>query len=395
MKKLKIAIVVHGRFHAFDLARALLTQGHDVTLFTNYPKWAVARFGIDPAHVRSLWLHGVAERAFQRAERYGLQFPEARLHQWFGRWAARSVPLEKWDAILSWSGISEELLLALEGRSDLVFLTRGSAHIRTQSRLLLEEEERTKAPLNRPRPWMIAREEREYALADHILVLSSFARNTFIAEGISSEKLRVTPLGVDTTAFRPDRQIVEARCRRILEGQPLRILYTGSRSFQKGMWDMVELVQKLYSEGFRFRLVGASPMETQRIIHTLAEKVELVPSQPQEKLPEQYAWGDIYLFPTIQDGFAVVLTQATASALPIIATTNCSAPDFIREGQSGWIVPIRDPDAIIERLRWCDNYRMELVKMVRDIYDNSEPYTWLDSARDFVQVATECLQDRA
>lgn len=43
---MKIAIVVHGRFDAFDLARALIARGHDVTLFTNYPGWAVEPFGI-------------------------------------------------------------------------------------------------------------------------------------------------------------------------------------------------------------------------------------------------------------------------------------------------------------------------------------------------------------
>ena len=50
---MKIAVVVHGRFFAFELARALLARGHDVTVFTNYPRWAAARFGLPPARVRA------------------------------------------------------------------------------------------------------------------------------------------------------------------------------------------------------------------------------------------------------------------------------------------------------------------------------------------------------
>ena len=59
---MKIAIVVHGRFHAFDLARELSPR-HDVTVFTNYPKWAARRFGLVPDQVRSFWPHGIASRA--------------------------------------------------------------------------------------------------------------------------------------------------------------------------------------------------------------------------------------------------------------------------------------------------------------------------------------------
>ena len=63
---LKIAIVVHGRFHGFDLARALMERGHDVTVFTNYPTWAVARFGIPPAHSRCFPMHGLLSRVVGR-----------------------------------------------------------------------------------------------------------------------------------------------------------------------------------------------------------------------------------------------------------------------------------------------------------------------------------------
>ena len=60
--KLKIAVVIHGRFYGFDLVRGLLQRGHDVTLFTNYPRWAVKRFDVPGECVRSFWWHGVLTR---------------------------------------------------------------------------------------------------------------------------------------------------------------------------------------------------------------------------------------------------------------------------------------------------------------------------------------------
>ena len=113
---MKIAIVVHGRFHAFDLARALLERGHEVTIFTNYPKWAVDRFGISHDRVQSFWAHGIFSRlSMSLAQKVSIPYPEAWLHRLLGRWAAREVAKESWDVIHCWSGVSEEILPALEG----------------------------------------------------------------------------------------------------------------------------------------------------------------------------------------------------------------------------------------------------------------------------------------
>src|SRR5207249_261590 len=123
-----------------------------------------------------------------------------------------------------WSGVAEESLRSLGATGALRLVMRGSSHIRAQARLLMEEEERTGIRQDRPSQWRIAREEREYALADRIIVLSSFARDTFIAEGVPAEKLALVPLGASLRRFRPPLEVVKARQRRLLEGGPLRVL---------------------------------------------------------------------------------------------------------------------------------------------------------------------------
>jgi len=67
---MKIAIAVHGRFEAFDLARELVRRGHKVRLLTNYPRWAVRRFGVPGECVRSFWLHGVLSRALNLGQHW-------------------------------------------------------------------------------------------------------------------------------------------------------------------------------------------------------------------------------------------------------------------------------------------------------------------------------------
>lgn len=381
---LKIAIVVHGRFHAFDLARELIALGHDVTLFTNYPGPVAERFGIPRQCVRTFLTHGVATRIVARFDpKQSWETWEAFSHKAFGRWAARKLKQERWDVIHCWSGISEELLTQYEGAPPLTLLMRGSSHIRTQARLLREEEERTGVPQDGPSAWMIEREVREYSRTGIVSTLSSFARMTFLDEGIEQDRLAVLLCGVDVKAFRPDASVVRERCARIRSGAPLRILNVGTLSFQKGAWDYLRILPGLAAEGFQVQFVGPIADECKGLVQQLDRYATFLPSRPQTQLPEAYAWGDVFLLPTIQDGFALVLAQAAASALPVITTTNSGGPDIVKEGRTGWITPIRDPDSILERLQWCHDHREQLAEMVEATLLEFQPRDWRDVALDF------------
>ena len=386
---MKIAIAVHGRFHAFDLAREL-SRRHDVTVFTNYPKWAATRFDLAPGQVRGLWLHGVASRAaWWLHENLSIPYPEALLHRWFGRWAAAGIARERWDVVHSFSGVSEEILRQTSTHATLHMMIRASAHIRTQARILESEQRRAAVALDRPSRWMIAREEREYQLADRIYVLSSFAWNSFVSEGVDPSKLCLVPHGARLEHFRPAPKTVEARCARILSGAPLRVLFVGTLCYRKGLLDMAAIVRAPGCERFRFRLVGPVTREARGLVSALHSAAEFVPKQPERELSASHAWGDLFVFPTIEDGFAVVLAQANAAGLPILTTPNCCGPDLIREGQTGWVLPIRNPQAFIERLDWCDSHREELAEMVRHTYYQFQPRTWADVAADFESICAE------
>lgn len=351
-----------------------------MTVLTNYPKWAASRFGLPPDSVRSFWLHGVLARA---VDRLNLEGAEGWLHSLFGHWAARTLEAERWDAVHLWSGVAEESLGALAGRETLRLVMRGSSHVRTQARLLMEEERRTGAPQSRPSAWRIAREQREYAMADRIVVLSSFAHRTFLEEGVPAERLCFVRNGVNVEKFRPSVETLRARQRRLTGGAPLRVLYVGATSFRKGLWDLAETVRLLGGDGFEFRLVGPQLAEAEPILAKLRSTVRLESKVPEAVLPEVYAWGDVFVFPTIEEGYPAVVVQAAAGALPILTTTNCSGPDLIHEGENGWIVPIRSPEALAQRLRWCTSNRNELASMVSRIYEGFQPRDWSDVAADF------------
>jgi colanic acid/amylovoran biosynthesis glycosyltransferase len=381
---MKVAIAAHGRFVAFDYARELIRQGHDVTLFTNYPRSYLERWGIPRASSRTLVAHGVASRLAQRrtplSERPRV---EAFLLQWFGRWVARALGAAQWDVVICLSSIGEETYrnTAISG---LKVCARFSTHIRSQAALLREEQARVGRPIELPSHWMIDREEREYSLADRILVPSTFVLDTFVDQGVPRERVCMVPFGVDPGVFRPAPEAVLERRRRIESGSPLEVTYVGTISLRKGMWDFLEICRALPSDRFRITLTGAITKDAADVAREISRFATIRPPVPQGDLPARYADADLFVFPTIEDGHPYVLNQAMESAVPILCSTNCSGPDILTNDVTGWVIPARRPDLFIERLLWCDAHRTHVSAMVRDGYERFRPRTWADSVAEVV-----------
>jgi len=390
-QKPKIAVVVPGRFYAFDLVRELIKSGEKITLYTNYPKFAARRFGVPADCVRSLLIHGIACRIINFLKRnLGFYDFEPALGLWFSRWAAGRILRERPDIVYVFSGVAKDIFSTLEKSATLKILVRGSSHIRFQHALLEEEEKRRDISTSKPSPWLIEREEKEYQLADTVIVLSNFAYSSFIKCGIPSEKLRLIPLGVQLDIFRQERGIMEERLKRIIGGKPICVLMTGTFSLRKGAFDFAEIASRLRDK-FNFVFVGSRQKSLEGLVSKHRRSIRFIPHQPQHSLPDFYALADIFLFTTIEDGYPVVLAQAAASGLPIMATPNSSAPDMTIEGKNGWILPIRSPQSFIDKLNWCDNHREELARMVRYSYDNSRQRDFKDAAADTIEFFNQQL----
>jgi glycosyltransferase involved in cell wall biosynthesis len=380
----RIGIAVQGRFYAFDLARALLQRGADVMVYTNYPPRIAARFGLPAARVRGLIAHGVAVRA---ADRLRIAGGEPALHRWFGRWAARQMTGQPWTATHVFSGVAEEWL-SVPGSAEHCALARASAHIREQRRLLDEEEQRVGMKLDKPSDWMIEREEREYARAGSIVVLSRFALESFVQRGVAAEKLRLMPLATEAHGFAPSDAVVRARIDRVQARRSLRVLYVGAISYQKGMYDLARVIDSLPADRFEFKLVGPIAPECRAIAKQMRRRSTLTGKVAQALLPAEYAWGDLFLAPSIQDGFGVVLSQAAAAGLPVIASTHGAGPDLLAMGVQGWSVPPRDPERTIQLLTRLEGDRGMLADRLRAAREAWRARTWLDVADDFIDGVT-------
>lgn len=381
---MRICFVVQGRFHVFDLARALLSLGHDVHILTTEPRLRLGQFGVPASRVRALRSWGLLSRLCDRLRIGRSELVVAGLHRWFGRWARRQLlRMPAFEVLHVFSGVAEEVF-ADPRIAGLKTLLRGSAHIETQAQLLAEEHVRNGGlPIDQPGRWMRAREQREYALADRVVVLSGFARDSFLAHGLAAERLRIVPLGADAARFRCSPAVAEARLERARAGRPLRVLTVGHFSLQKGARDLLAIWQAVVPSGMSCRFVGGAG-DAAPLLAQLPPQVEFHGRVPQQQLPAHFDWADLFVFPTIQDGFAAVLVQAISAGLPILCTPNCGGPDLLRMAGAGAVVPIRDPQATVNwllRLQQEPDLRLQwLAQAARPLPETD----WNHAAQAFV-----------
>jgi glycosyltransferase involved in cell wall biosynthesis len=342
---LTIDISVGSRFHAFDLARELLKHSMLRHLHTGYPAFLGPRFGVPRRAVRSVWTGEPLNRGLFAFYRRGwIDRQDSYISERHDRIVASRLRPGA-DLFIGWSSQCRTSLLAARRLGMMTIVERGSSHIEWQRHELTEEARLTGLKVEIPQERTIEQELAEYQEADYIAVPSTFAARTFVARGVSEAKLLVNPYGVDLMLFSSSCPIRRSRC---VETSGLQVLHVGRVSAQKGVHYLVDAIGRV--PGASLTLVGPVDVGMAARFHGNAA-VRVVGAVAGRELPRWYRAADVFCLLSVQEGLALVLAQAMAMGLPVIATANTGAEELIEDGVHGFIVPPRDPAAAAGRLR--------------------------------------------
>ncbi len=171
---------------------------------------------------------------------------------------------------------------------------------------------------------------REVQMPDYWLVASNFTKQTLVAEGIPGTRIATVPYGIDFTKFTPRSQPRDAR-------GPLRLLFVGTLSQRKGIKYLLQALDALPKGAAELTLCGRA-VDDLELFRQSKVPIHLHPSISAEGLLDAYRAADLFVFPSMAEGFAQVLLEAMASGLPILSTSRTAAPDLIRQGVEGFIV---------------------------------------------------------
>jgi glycosyltransferase involved in cell wall biosynthesis len=129
----------------------------------------------------------------------------------------------------------------------------------------------------------------------------------------------------------------------------LRALFVGHLSQRKGLADLHEAMKHVHGLA-TLTLIGPRITTDCPALDQVIRTHRWLPPVPHFRLLELMAEHDVLVFPSIVEGFGLVITEALSRGLPVITTPNTGGPDLMIDGREGFIVPIRSPDAIADRL---------------------------------------------
>ena len=219
-----------------------------------------------------------------------------------------------------------------------------------------------------------------------------------IKAGLNREKLEIIPFGVDTSFFRPFNVQKDTAI--------FQILSIGYLIERKGFEYLIRALKEVLKvhNNVHLKIVGSGPLENQikKLIKDLKleNNVQILNNLSDDKLLETYNSSDLFVLPSITDsqgnteGLGVVLLEAMACKLPVIASNIGGIPDIVHDGETGLLVPEKDN---IEMSRY-------IIKLIEneDLRENltfkgynmvNEYFSWEKIAENYVNIYKKVLKD--
>jgi alpha-maltose-1-phosphate synthase len=341
---MRVTQAVFGVFHHFELAHQLHKRNHLQKIYSTWPWARLKREGLPRALVSCFPLVHTTDYLLARTRFYPASL-FSKINAWnvlaFDRWTGRLIA--PCDAFIAISGAGLATGRKVQADGGKFVCDRGSTHQRFQEQVLAEEYLRWGIAPNFPGPHIARREEEIYAAADAITVPSTVARRSFLAMGVSAEKIHVLPYGV-----RLDRFFCTA------EPPPgsFEVLFAGQVSLRKGIPYLLEAFARLRHPHKRLTVVGSVQGDLRPLLATLPTgNVVFTGSIPQADLAKKMSASHVFVLPSVEEGLALVQGQAMACGCPVVATLATGAEDLFTDGREGFIVADRDVDALADRMQ--------------------------------------------
>ncbi len=357
------AVVVHrGARDGYHVARALAERGLLESLVTDlyWPadrRWAgaVSRLLPRPAvdmlgqrwsdsdttnRVSTCWKSGLLSLGLSKLKSAPFEW-----HRRSTRWSDRCLgehagrlASERGSALISYSYYGHSAFGNYTGPGPRVLFQLHPHPARVREILETERQLHPDCAESLSKEWELALPPRDFerlsaetGMADHWIVASSFTRETLIASGAPAGRIHVIPYGTNLTRFHPPRD-------RRRESGPVRFLFVGTVNQRKGIKYLLDAMRMLPSKHARLLVCGWTVDDT-NLFRGLEDRVQIRRSVSAAGLVEAYQSADVFVFPSLAEGFGHVVLEAMASGLPVISTPRTAAGDLVRPGIEGYLTP--------------------------------------------------------
>jgi starch synthase len=231
----------------------------------------------------------------------------------------------------------------------------------------------------------LQRKDLELKCADVVIVASAFTRATLAGALEPKTPVFVVPYGApavcstERPATRPDR--------------PLRVLFAGTLTQRKGVSYFLKACG-LLSDAVEVTIIGRKQGGPCAPLEAALRRYRYIPSVPHQEMLAEMGRQDVLVFPSLFEGFGLVILEAMAQGVPVITTTATGGPDVITDGSDGFIVPLRDAEAIATRLEFLIRDRERLRAMSAAARQKAASLRWSHYRSQLATAVTNALSPR-
>lgn len=392
---MKIIVSHSGKQHSYHLAYALQQQGvlekfytsgylrnkylQNKVLASGNTFWS-RRFldGLYGSMVDSNWRFEFPEYLLRLKEGKSENVQKAvyRRDVSFDKYIARKIKTSDSDVFWGFQGSCHDSLTIAKSKGITAVCELATAHV-VEAKKILGEEARLHPEwadsidnLVFPSDYE-KRLEEEAQIADYVIAASDFTKQSLLNSGIDQGKILKLPLGFDLS-YVPYSKTFESAS---IENRPLKLLYAGTVTQRKGIKYLLEAMKAFSSKDVELHIIGgiqgsgeAFAQYSNYIYHAPVSQYELF---------QMYSQYDVLILPSVFEGFGLVIAEAMAAGLPVIATPNTFGPEIVNNGENGFIVSVRDVKAIetsIAFFRNCTN--VQFYGFVEKANQFAQNYSW-------------------
>jgi len=219
--------------------------------------------------------------------------------------------------------------------------------------------------------------DEELRLADAIFVASSFTAST-----LKEFTGQLGPIEVVPYAFPP---VVEQRVyRNLTSGTPLKLLFVGGLSQRKGIADLFAAVENIGNK-VELTIVGHKATDECRALNNALKKHKWIPSLPHNEVLKLMREHDVLVFPSLFEGFGLVITEAMSQGTPVITTDRTAGPDLITHGENGWLVEAGTTIALQNAIELLLQKPETIQQVGKAAMETARLRTWDVYGKDFVK----------
>ena len=212
----------------------------------------------------------------------------------------------------------------------------------------------------------------EVNLATHFICASSLTKKSLTFKGISEDKIKVIPYGVDTSKFTfSERKQTDV----------FKVIFVGSLNQRKGITYLLDALAEMKNVELTIVTRG---IYDESLIQNYAFPIHVIIDVPHDALQEELHKANCFVLPSILEGFGQVILEAMATGIPVIATENTAAIDIIEKGVDGFVTPIRDIQAIKESLQKLQVDSAFAQAIGKAAYEKAKIYSWKKFSTDLV-----------